>query len=144
MSRASDATAHHQESTHDVFAEFLGVIAERVANAIRHDGLIEVPDAGKRSWRKVASTSTYDAWVAAWGAGSGIPEHDHGGSTAAFLVTRGSLVERTRAQTRIISAGAAATLLPHARHEVRNVGTTPAFSVHVYSPPLGDSWEVAD
>ena len=102
--------------------------------------LFDVP-AGERRWRKVASASTYDAWLVAWAPGAGIPEHDHGGATAVFHVVRGSLVERTSAKTRVINSGGLATVRPWQRHEVHNAGAAPALSLHVYSPPLGDAWE---
>ena len=127
-----------------LFAEFLGVIATRLAHAARHDQELVTPIGG-RHWRKLASTMTYDAWLVAWAAGSGLPEHDHDGSTAAFRVIRGELVERLsqrgrRVRLRVLGAGGIATVLPGQRHAVTNSGIATATSIHVYSPPLGDAW----
>jgi quercetin dioxygenase-like cupin family protein len=146
MSRAPDATVRSHDHVHghgdddDVLAQILGVIGARLARTVRAEELLEAP-AGSRSWRKVASTSMYDAWLVAWAPGAGIPEHDHGGATAAFHVVRGTLVERTEARARVVHAGSAASVPPWRRHAVRNLGAVPALSLHVYSPPLGDSWK---
>ena len=151
MSRAPDATVRSHDHDHDhdhdrdddVLVEALCVIAARLANAVRDEALLEAP-VGDRRWRKVASTSTYDAWLVAWAPGAGIPEHDHGGATAAFHVVRGTLVERTEARARVVHSGCAASVPPWQRHAVRNLGGVPALSLHVYSPPLGDSWKVGN
>jgi quercetin dioxygenase-like cupin family protein len=144
MSRAPDAAVRnhdrHDHDHDDLLAEILGVFAGRLATALHAEELLE-PPAGSRSWRKVASTSMYDAWLVAWAPGAGIPEHDHGGATAAFRVVRGTLVERTEARARVVHSGSGASVPPGRRHAVRNLGAVPALSVHVYSPPLGDSWK---
>ena len=128
-----------------LFSDFLGVVARRLARATREDTL-RAP-AGERCWRRVLSTTTYDAWLVAWAPGTGLPEHDHGASTAAFEVIRGELVERSRddashrPRVRVLGAGAIATVPAGRRHEVTNASTGQALSLHVYAPPLGDTWK---
>ena len=77
-----------------------------------------------------------------WWPGQSVELHDHGDSHAAFTVVEGDLVEVTagrrtaaraarrcrRASTRVVPAGT--------RHDVLNLTTTPATSIHVYSPQL--------
>src|SRR4051794_37192884 len=91
-----------------------------------------------RTWRKVAATKTYDAWLIGWEPGSGLPEHDHGSSFRVFCVLQGSLVERGNHDPRVLTGGDRATVEPWSRHEVWNAENEPAVSLHVYSPPLGD------
>ncbi len=140
MSRTADAAVRIPDHDHDVLAGILGVIAGRLARAVRAEEVLEAPT-GLRRWRKVASTSMYDAWLVAWSPGAGIPEHHHGDATAAFQVVRGTLVERTEERARVLHSGDAASVPPWRRHAVRNLGAVPALSLHVYSAPLGDSWK---
>jgi quercetin dioxygenase-like cupin family protein len=149
MSRAPDAAVRNHDHDqrhdrhdqgHDVLAGVLAVIAARLAAVVPAQDQLQAPE-GARSWRKVASTSMYDAWLVAWAPGAGIPDHHHGGATAAFHVVRGTLVERTEARARVVHSGGAASVPPWERHAVRNLGAVPALSLHVYSPPLGDSWK---
>jgi quercetin dioxygenase-like cupin family protein len=126
----------------DLVAEFLGVLASRLALAVREDDrVVPRPAAGERAWTKLASTPTYDAWLIAWSPGTAIAEHDHGASTAAFAVIGGALVNRPgTSHGRVVPTGGVATIPARHRHAVQNVGTTTAVSIHVYSPPLGDDW----
>jgi hypothetical protein len=83
----------------------------------------------------------YEVWLLQWGAGHGLELHDHGGSSAAFTVLRGELVELTPMDDGAICRrehreGATVRLPAHAIHDVSNVTATSAVSIHVYSPPL--------
>lgn len=137
---------HSRDDDDDVFADFLGVLASRLAAAVRRGDRPKLhASTGERRWVKLVSTSTYDAWLVAWAPGTGLAAHDHGGATGAFAVVTGSLVNQTvvegePVQRRTVNAGGVATVSPTLLHSVRNVDTAPALSVHVYSPPLGDSW----
>ena len=97
---------------------------------------------GLRSWSRVAATERADAWLIAWGAGSEVAAHDHGGSRGAVRVLRGALTEAScdlpsgRWQRRSIRSGQSIEVPTTAVHRVSNLGTAPALSLHVYSPPL--------
>lgn len=83
-----------------------------------------------------------DLWLISWTPDQGTQLHDHGGSGGAFTVVSGSLRET------IWAPGAAALRDADRRsgdtvvfgqryvHDVRNVETETAVSVHAYSPPL--------
>jgi mannose-6-phosphate isomerase-like protein (cupin superfamily) len=97
---------------------------------------------GMRSWSRVAATDRADAWLIAWGAGSEVAAHDHGGSRGAVRVLRGALTEAScdrpsgRWQRRSIGSGQSIEVPTTAVHRVSNLGSAPALSLHVYSPPL--------
>jgi quercetin dioxygenase-like cupin family protein len=81
-----------------------------------------------------------DAWLIAWPPGTGLPMHDHAGSSAAVYVLRSELVERYIDEDRIVErrliAGDRVLLPPDHLHEVVNAGGNEALSLHVYSPKL--------
>lgn len=117
-------------------------IATRLAPAIRWPG---VPEVGERSWRLLALTAEFDAWVIAWPCGGRIELHDHGPSRGAFVVLEGSLVESTpwrddtgrlMLEHRDLGFGTARRFAPGHVHDVRNVSESVALSLHVYAPPL--------
>jgi predicted metal-dependent enzyme (double-stranded beta helix superfamily) len=97
---------------------------------------------GLRSWSRVATSDRADAWLIAWGAGSEVAAHDHGGSRGAVRVLRGALSEAScdlpsgRWQRRSIGSGHSIEVPTTAVHRVSNFGSAPALSLHVYSPPL--------
>jgi mannose-6-phosphate isomerase-like protein (cupin superfamily) len=97
---------------------------------------------GLRSWSRVAATDDADAWLIAWGAGSEVAAHDHGGSRGAVRVLRGALTEASRDRPtgrwhrRSIRSGQSIEVPTTAVHRVSNLGPAPALSLHVYSPPL--------
>lgn len=126
----------------DLLAEFLAVLASRFARAVaRHKPSFPAPPTAGRRWKKLASTTTYDVWLIEWSPGSGLPEHDHGVSSAAFCVVAGSLENRAEHdRARVVPSGGVTTVPARQWHAVRNADATTAVSVHVYSPPLGDDW----
>ena len=85
-------------------------------------------------------------WLLSWLPGQGTPLHDHGSSTGAFAVTRGTLTERVVAEPRAgspppqstaaLSTGRVRHFGPHYVHQVHNLHDQPAVSVHVYTPRL--------
>ncbi len=98
----------------------------------------ESPD--ERHYELLLRTSTYEAWLIYWPAGTGLDMHDHGGSAGAFGVVSGALDEATidedGLQTRRVERGQVTSFGPDLVHGVSNRGDRPATSVHVYSPPL--------
>ena len=65
-------------------------IAQRLAPAVHWPGALEVQE---RSWKLVARTPDFDAWLIAWPSGGKVELHDHGDSSGAVSVIAGTLVE---------------------------------------------------
>ena len=119
---------------------FLRGIAEGIAaSPLWHDLAEPGPDG--RSAVRIVRADCYEVWVLGWWPGQSVELHDHGDSHAAFTVVEGDLVEVTaprrgglerldlpEGSTRVVPAGT--------RHDVLNLATTPATSIHVYSPQL--------
>jgi mannose-6-phosphate isomerase-like protein (cupin superfamily) len=117
-------------------------IAHRLAPFLRWD---EAADLAERSWRLVARTPEFDAWLIAWPSGGSVALHDHGASRGALSVLSGTLVEtvphwdeRDRFDLLRCDLQAGVTLRFDAGHihDVVNEGSEPALSLHVYSPAL--------
>jgi hypothetical protein len=79
--------------------------------------------------------------IESWGEDHLVNWHDHGGSSGAFAVTAGTLVEQYRSddfvgiECRHLRAGDLASFGADHVHDVYRSGA-PALSVHAYSPPL--------
>jgi hypothetical protein len=117
-------------------------VARRLAPVVQWPGALHV---GERSWRLVAQTPDFDAWLIAWPGGGTIDLHDHGGSRGALHVISGSLVEtipwrdaagRLTFAERELQDGATLGFGAGHVHDVRNESSTHALSLHVYSPAL--------
>ncbi|WP_051794151.1 cysteine dioxygenase family protein [Kibdelosporangium aridum] len=84
----------------------------------------------------------YEVWLICWDIGQDTLLHDHGGSSGAFTVAKGSLVEdygkitKSRLRTRRHKAGKSVGFGPDYLHNLVNVGMEPTVSIHAYSPPL--------
>ena len=95
---------------------------------------------------RLAREQEFEAWLLTWLPGQGTEWHDHGGSAGAFITVRGVLTERHAevgyGPPRIIPdgrelvTGALRAFGSRHVHEVRNRGTEPAVSLHVYAPSL--------
>jgi hypothetical protein len=122
--------------------DYTRLVAEEVA-AGRYP-FIEY-DEEERWHQRVYRDRRVDLWLISWLPSQGTQLHDHGGSSGAFTVISGELSEA------IYRPGhsEAAALAEHRRsagagigfgdkyvHDVRNLGSEPAVSVHAYSPPL--------
>src|SRR4051794_41079139 len=101
------------------------------------------PPAGKRSYLRLEATETYDVWLIRWGPGSTSGLHDHAGSTGAFCVVEGSLVEHVvpayepaRRTPRVVRPVEHRPMAATHVHEVVNESRHVATSAHAYSPPL--------
>jgi mannose-6-phosphate isomerase-like protein (cupin superfamily) len=99
----------------------------------------------ERTWRTVAATDRYEAFVIAWPVGGTIELHDHGDSAGAVVVVGGTLVETSVAHdvdgclvtsSRALGPDDHLEFGPGHVHDLANLGTGPALSVHVYSPVL--------
>jgi mannose-6-phosphate isomerase-like protein (cupin superfamily) len=97
-------------------------------------------DESERWHQRIHRDRRVDIWLISWLPTQGTELHDHGGSSGAFTVLRGSLTEsvavagRRRDAERVADESVA--FGPRYVHDVRNTRSTPAVSVHAYSPPL--------
>jgi quercetin dioxygenase-like cupin family protein len=96
--------------------------------------------ADSRWWTQLHGDDTHDVWLLSWLQDQTTELHDHGGSTAAFTVVQGAL-EEVRVDAGGISRtdlrpGLTQWVAPGVVHDVRNVQSLPAVSIHAYSPPL--------
>jgi hypothetical protein len=105
----------------------------------------ELFDVPERRWVLLAATDLFEAWAIGWPPGGKIELHDHGESSGAVVVARGSLVEtRIRPTEHGVAAvvphdlgtGDRRTFGPHYVHDIANPGPHHAVSVHVYGPKL--------
>ena len=91
---------------------------------------------------RLLATDQYEVWVIGWTTGQSVELHDHGDAAGAVVVTEGTLTEIVSPgpitdATRIsLRAGAVRALPAGLVHDVLNLDTQPATSIHVYSPPL--------
>ena len=117
-------------------------VASRLAPVLTWE---DAPGVTERSWRLVARTRDFEAWLIAWPVGGRVELHDHGRSRGAMSVIGGRLVEAVpqrqdsgRLSLVVRAARAGETLGFDAGHvhDVVNRGPEPALSLHVYSPRL--------
>lgn len=89
----------------------------------------------------IARSADEEVWLMSWLPGQGTDLHDHGPSTGAFTVVTGELSEsvarrsaggKVLRELHSIAEGQSRVFGPGYVHEVRNRGTDPAVSVHVY------------
>jgi hypothetical protein len=96
----------------------------------------------ERQYQLLERTADYEVWVISWPVAVGLLLHDHGGSAGAFQVVDGVLEETSttvrgrRLRRRLIGPGQGKSFGPEYVHSIVNPETTPATSVHAYSPPL--------
>jgi mannose-6-phosphate isomerase-like protein (cupin superfamily) len=93
-----------------------------------------------------AELARAEVWLLSWVPGQGTALHDHGPSAGAFAVAQGELTERVVGAGRRgrrahevsaeLRVGRVRYFGPRYVHQVRNVGTGNAVSVHVYAPRL--------
>lgn len=117
-------------------------VASRLAPAVHWPGALDVT---RRSWRLVARTPDFDAWLIAWPSGGRVELHDHGPSRGAVSVISGALVEavprrddtgRLSLVRRELHAGTTLGFRAGHVHDVTNESDGHALSLHVYSPAL--------
>lgn len=98
--------------------------------------------------KRVHVASDHEVWLLAWLPGQGTDLHDHGGTArpaaGAFALARGQLTEYTVApgepprldSAEHVAGGPGHAVGERAVHAMVNTGSTPAVSVHVYTPRL--------
>jgi hypothetical protein len=99
------------------------------------------PSLTERQYELLELTDELEIWAIHWPHGRGLELHDHGGSAGALWVVAGSLEEhyleqRTTVAHRSIGTGGGTAFGPTYIHDVVNLQTAPATSVHAYSPPM--------
>src|SRR5205823_10722395 len=88
----------------------------------------------------VESTADVEVWLLSWLPGQHTDLHDHGGSAGAYTVVNGVLTERVVKNpgpvefSHAVTVGQTRVFGPNYVHQVRNLGTDPAVSIHVYRP----------
>lgn len=102
----------------------------------------------RRWWARVAVTDEVELWLLSWLPGQGTRPHDHGGATGSFSVLSGELAETFRypagpIRNALHRTGSSVAFGAGRAHQVENVGTRMAVSVHAYSPPLVPTREYA-
>jgi Cysteine dioxygenase type I len=117
-------------------------VASRLAPAVHWPGALDLQ---QRTWRLVARTPDFDAWLIAWPRGGKVELHDHGNSTGALSVITGALVEAVPSRDdsgrlslirHELQAGATLGFGAGHVHDVTNPSDGVALSLHVYSPAL--------
>ncbi|CAM3421296.1 cysteine dioxygenase family protein [Nocardioides dubius] len=95
------------------------------------------PDALHRQRTELIASEHLHAWLITWPPGSSSGWHDHGDAGGAFTTIAGRLTEYSRGgAVRSVGVRDAWSFTAAHVHDVRNLGTVPATSVHVYSPRL--------
>ena len=122
--------------------EFTRFIADEV-RAGRYP-FVEFDDQSR--WhRRIYRDQRVDVWLISWLPEQGTQLHDHGGSAGSFTVISGQLAEAVYIRTgreagqlreRSHPAGRSIGFDHRYVHDVRNLSTSPAVSVHAYSAPL--------
>jgi predicted metal-dependent enzyme (double-stranded beta helix superfamily) len=117
------------------------IVTDLAANPSEWAGRVRF-DLKERFYVRLRHTDDVEVWLICWDIGQDTLLHDHGGSSGAFTVARGSLVEdfgavgRPGLRTRRHAEGAAVGFGVDYLHNLVNVGTEPTVSIHAYSPPL--------
>jgi predicted metal-dependent enzyme (double-stranded beta helix superfamily) len=94
-----------------------------------------------RWWARLALTEEVEVWLLSWLPGQHTEPHDHGGASGAFSVILGSVSETYRypggdVRQRTHDRGSTIGFGPGRAHQVWNIATEKAATVHAYSPPL--------
>ena len=121
--------------------ELLQLVGRIAADTASWQPALCLPESDERWWTRLHTDADVDVWLLSWLPGSATQLHDHGRSTAAFTVVRGTLREvrldrRGHRITKQRRAGAATVVPPRVIHDVNGSGDEPAVSIHAYSPPL--------
>ena len=120
----------------------LGQLVREIAEAEQSWQSIVHFSAEHRWYRRLVLAEDHEIWLLSWLPGQHTGFHDHGEARGAFAVAQGELREtlarpgRNRVRNRCAPAGTATTFGASHLHDVSNVTTAPAVSVHAYSPPL--------
>lgn len=103
-----------------------------------------VHDVGEGRWyAPLFANDRVNGWLIIWAPGAALDLHDHGEATGTIAVVEGTLSERFFKRDdaiplteRDLTTGSITSFGNDHIHEVRNAGTSPAVSIHVYAPSL--------
>lgn len=98
-------------------------------------------DSTQRLYEELLSDEHLTAWLICWMDGHDTGFHDHDGSAGAVAVVSGTVREERLVidgppRKRTCAAGDVLHFSPADIHRVLHVGSDPAVTLHVYSPPL--------
>jgi predicted metal-dependent enzyme (double-stranded beta helix superfamily) len=98
-------------------------------------------DAEHRHFAQLSRDDYVDIWVISWMNGHDTGFHDHDLSSGAVVVAQGAVVEErlrlgASPEVRRYVPGDIFDFSPVDIHRVTHAGTTPATTLHAYSPPL--------
>ena len=98
-------------------------------------------DSTQRQYEELFSDDHLTAWLICWMKGHDTGFHDHDGSAGAVTVVSGAVREERLVidgppHKRVCTVGDLFQFSPADIHRVRHVGSDPAVTLHVYSPPL--------
>lgn len=98
-------------------------------------------DPSRRTYGLLWEDEIVNAWLLCWSETHDTGFHDHDVSAAAITVIHGEVrEERLRldrtASEGVYNAGQTFTVPPDAIHRVLHAGSSPAVTIHAYSPPL--------
>ncbi len=98
-------------------------------------------DSTQRLYEELLSDEHLTAWLICWMDGHDTGFHDHDGSAGAVAVVSGAVREERLVidgppRKRTCAVGDVFHFSPADIHRVRHVGSDPAVTLHVFSPPL--------
>lgn len=98
------------------------------------------PAATERTRIELGITAYLEVWLMAWPSGSSTGWHDHGPSSGALHVVRGSLTHETWRDGQLTEVDLRDqdefSFVPGLVHNMTNIGDVITLSVHAYSPAL--------
>jgi mannose-6-phosphate isomerase-like protein (cupin superfamily) len=94
-----------------------------------------------RVYERIWDDARVNAWVICWSEDQDTGFHDHDQSAAGIAVMSGHVREQrlrlgADPETRVVGAGSTFFVPATAIHRVLHAGSTPAVTIHAYSPPL--------
>jgi predicted metal-dependent enzyme (double-stranded beta helix superfamily) len=117
-------------------------LVERIANSPDSWFSSVQFDLSDRYCRRLRREDDLEVWLICWDLGQDTLLHDHGGSSGAFAVAQGGLIEDygavhgPRLRTRRHLPGSSVAFGVDYVHNLVNVGLAPTVSIHAYAPPL--------
>lgn len=121
----------------------LAAVAGRLASFAHRWSSMAAPHPDRRWFRQLHRDDVHDVWLLGWDQAQGIELHDHGGSSGAFCVVTGRLLEAStdRITRRVVEReqvgpGDVRAFDADYVHDLVNPGPGAAVSIHVYSQPL--------
>lgn len=119
-------------------------VARRYARNPNLDVLLR--DTGERTWVRLADDTGVELWLISWPEGAETGWHDHGGSTGAFAVAHGAVLEETwgveggergvGVRRRRLAEGDSRSFGAAHVHNVRGFAEGRSLTVHAYAPRL--------